>query len=203
MGTMNQYYFLESVAHHLPKVSRVLEVGSFNPGSNQNFRNNFPGVEYIGVDIQPGEGVDVVCDFGSKTFYNERLHGSQFDLCICCSVLEHSRKPWNIAESITEAVRPGGFAYISVPWVWRYHEYPSDYWRFSPECVKSLFSEFDVVEMQYSTTRKKEFIQLKGESPNGLDNALSIELRHGSEDKYIRKYLPYLNIEFLGRKKDG
>lgn len=200
MGTVNQYYFLESNAKHLPKVSNVLEVGSFDPGNNQMFRRNFPGVNYVGVDIQPGDNVDIVCNFEQDEI--PELSGQEFDLAICCSVLEHSFEPWKIAHNLTKCIRNGGFIYISVPWVWRYHEYPSDYWRFSPECVKRLFSQFEPINVVYSTTRAREFYSIES-SPIGIDNALSIELRHGSEDKYIRKYLPYLNVEFFGRKRHG
>ena len=75
-------------------------------------------------------------------------------------MLEHTPKPWAIAENIGRLLRPGGMLYISVPWVWRYHAYPDEYFRFSPRAVQVLFPGMEWTRATYSTTVQSEHIEL-------------------------------------------
>ena len=61
----------------------VVEFGSRNV--NGSARDAFPGLEWIGVDIEDGPGVDVVAD--AAEFWPD-----QFAPCsiVCCEVLEHA-----------------------------------------------------------------------------------------------------------------
>lgn len=60
----------------------VVEFGSRNV--NGSARDVFPGLEWIGVDIEDGPGVDVVCD--AATYQPDR----DPETVICCEVLEHA-----------------------------------------------------------------------------------------------------------------
>ena len=96
----------------------------------------YTNCEYIGADIADGEGVDVVIDLCEGI---GDIEPESIDLIVCCSVLEHVKKPWRMAENIDRLTRSGGKIYISVPWVWRYHPYPDDYFRFSWRGIEELF----------------------------------------------------------------
>lgn len=87
----------------------------------------------VGVDMQDGPGVDVVHDL------EQPIDIGLFDHVDCCSVLEHVRCPWLMAENIEHLMRPGASLLVSVPFVWRMHGYPSDYWRMTPEALRVLF----------------------------------------------------------------
>jgi SAM-dependent methyltransferase len=192
MGDANQLALLQ---HWVPRVDGpVLEVGSREYGSTSSFRDFYAGAEYVGVDMSEGDGVDVVVDLVRST---GPLAEGHFALAICCSVLEHVEKPWLFAANLTRLVRPGGLLYMSVPWVWRYHPYPDDYFRFSHRGVMSLFGEFAWKHAFYSSTAPGEFLEL-GEEAKGLDEKLSFVADAGSGRK--RKYLPYLMVNMLGRK---
>lgn len=180
MGAINQLIFLNSFKND-PK--SVLEVGSKNYGNTQPFREMFPGVDYVGVDLEDGDGVDVVWNLESGVGDLKPA-----DLLICCSVMEHTPRPWILAETLQKLVKPGGSIYIAVPWVWRYHPYPDDYFRFSFSGIKSLFPQVTWEQMAYSTYRTGEFLKCK----EGVDNAL-----HVMDDG--RKYLPYLEIHAFGK----
>jgi SAM-dependent methyltransferase len=115
MGDRNQRLFLEKL---LPRVDGpVVEIGAKDYGSTVSFRDLYPG-EYVGVDLEAGKGVDLVVDLSAGL---GELKANHFALAICCSVLEHTPKPWVMAENLSRLLRPGGSLYISVPWVWRYH----------------------------------------------------------------------------------
>jgi len=78
-------------AHHVAKNlfkgiwlnRRILEIGSADV--NGSIRPFFPGSDYIGVDISPGNGVDLV-GYGDKIDLGEL----QFDLTISCECFEHN-----------------------------------------------------------------------------------------------------------------
>ena len=54
--------------------------------------------------------------------------------------MEHVAKPWLAAKNIENILKHGGLLIWTTPWVWRIHGYPSDYWRFTPNGVRQLFS---------------------------------------------------------------
>ncbi len=192
MGDLNQLAYLK---RWVPKADGpVLEVGSKDYGSTVSFRDFYVGNEYVGLDMAPGQGVDVVADL-TRTI--EPLKEAHFGLAICCSVLEHVEKPWLFAANLTRLLRPGGLLYMSVPWVWRYHAYPDDYFRFSHRGVMSLFDQLQWSSVFYSTTVAGEFVEITAEDA-GADNRMAAISDAGNGQK--RKYLPYLMVNMLGRK---
>ncbi len=101
-----------------------------------------------------------------------------------------------MAEHMSSLVRKGGYVFISVPWVWRYHAYPDDYFRFSPNGVKELFPEITFLDMAYSTTVTDEFLDLE-DGISGVDDAMA---QYQRDEKGQRKFLPYLMVNMVGRK---
>lgn len=77
------------------------------------------------------------------------IKGKKFDLGICMDLLEHVTNPFIVAENIKDSLNKGAFLYVTVPWVWEVHDYPGDYWRFTIDGVKELFSGMEVIESGY------------------------------------------------------
>ena len=189
MGDRNQFIYL---SRHVPSVDGpVLEVGSKDYGNTQNFRALYREVEYVGVDMEAGKGVEVVHDLTTGT---GPLPLGYFKLIICCSVLEHVRRPWVFADHLQGLLRPGGQLYMAVPWVWRYHAYPDDYFRFSWRGVEELFPELDWADHFLSTNIENEFFP----AGPGSDDRLHM-LKHISGG-VSRKYLPYIQVHMIGTK---
>lgn len=189
MGDKNQELFLTKL---IPSFEgRILEVGSKDYGNTSSFRNHYPKSEYVGIDLEAGKGVDEIVDLVDGI---GKLKSESFDLAICCSVLEHVRRPWDFAKNLSSLVKQGGILYISVPWVWRYHAYPDDYWRFSWRGIEELFPEFEWREALYSTNIIGELFPAK---PGSDDQAHFLKQISGGRS---RKYLPYLNINMLGER---
>lgn len=88
MSHQAQQDFIASVREKLPEYfinSRVLEVGSLN--INGTVRQFFEKpLEYIGVDLGPGPGVDMVCSGHELPFQN-----NLFDISISCECFEHNK----------------------------------------------------------------------------------------------------------------
>jgi hypothetical protein len=116
-----------------PKPGRTLIVGSHLYHTRPDRRKLYP--DALGVDMVDGPGVDRVMDL------EENLPDDigSFAHVECCSVLEHSRRPWLMAANIERLMLPGSTLLLAVPFVWRVHAYPSDYWRMTPEAVRVLF----------------------------------------------------------------
>ncbi len=112
--------------------------------------------------------------------------------------MEHVEKPWLFADNLASVIRPNGKLYISVPWVWRYHAYPDDYFRFSWRGIMALYPQFEWMHLYYSTYIQGEFIEI---TPTGstADNDLAI-MQDTPNGK--RKYLPYLMVNMMGVKRD-
>lgn len=125
----------------------VLIVGSKIYGG-RNWRKKYP--DAIGVDMLDGEGVDYVMNLES-----ERLPAGKFSHIDCTSVLEHSKKPWAMAENLEQSLAIGGTISLSVPFVWRVHGYPSDYWRFTVEAVKILFPRITWEILHYESNKHR------------------------------------------------
>ena len=166
MGDVNQITYLKQ---YMPRVAGpIVEIGSKDYGSTSSFREHYPGNEYVGIDMAPGKDVDLVVDLTQGI---GKLPPDYFALGICCSVLEHVRRPWVFAEHLTTVLRTGAALYISVPWVWRYHPYPDDYFRFSWRGIMELFPQFVWSNICYSSTVPNEFIDIL-QNVN-VDNALA------------------------------
>jgi len=125
----------------------ILEVGSKQYGNANDFRQLFKTETYIGVDQEPGKGVDVVCDFTSDyELIKNKMGIEKFKTVICFSVLEHCKYPLKMAENISRFLAERGVIFISVPFVWEIHTFPDDYWRFTPASLSVLFPECELVE---------------------------------------------------------
>jgi len=120
-------------AHVRPKPGRTLVVGSQIYRKREDRRQRYPDV--IGVDLQEGQTVDWVMDL-EEPLYPDL---GTFDHVDCLSVLEHSRRPWLLAENLQRLMNPGATIFLTAPFVWRLHAYPDDFFRFTPAGVEALF----------------------------------------------------------------
>lgn len=117
----------------VPQPGRTLIVGSKLFGEREDRRARYK--DAVGVDMQEGHGVDRVLNLEDPL--PDDL--GRFDHVECMSVLEHSRRPWLLAANLQKLMRKGATIYLSVPFVWRVHDYPGDYFRFTQDGVQVLF----------------------------------------------------------------
>lgn len=133
---------------------QILEVGSRRYGDRtmalREMLDRKVGPRQItGVDITPGPNVDVVADLATENFEDlNALH--TFDTIICLSVLEHVPKVWVMAANLERLLNPGGAIFISVPFVFRFHEYPVDCWRITHQGIVCLFPQIDFLNFSRS-----------------------------------------------------
>lgn len=149
-------------AYVRPAPGRTLIVGSRIYGGREDRRQRY--AEAIGVDMLDGPGVDMVADLEEPPAKLGRFHHIE-----CCSVLEHSRRPWRLAGNLEKLLRHGGTIYVTAPFVWRIHAYPSDYWRFSIEGVRALFPRISWSALRFAHTKltRKALVPAQGATDEG------------------------------------
>lgn len=140
---LNLIALADFAARHEVRVGRTLVVGSKCYGDKPDRRTLYPMA--VGVDLFDGDGVDVRHDLEKPL--PKRL--GRFEHVDCCSVLEHVRRPWLFCENIEAAMVEGGTILVAVPFVWRVHGYPSDYWRMTPDALPVLFPRIAWVSMGF------------------------------------------------------
>lgn len=155
---------MEWITAHADKVgANVLEVGSkkYKEHAFLDLKGILAGLgrqaDILGCDLSAGDNVDVVVDLtGPADEVMGKFEGRRFDTVFCVSVLEHVPNVFAAARNIERLLAPGGAVFISVPFVFRYHGYPGDLWRFTPEAVLHLFPEVDFRDLEYSTLSTME-----------------------------------------------
>lgn len=122
---MNIYADLQSAA--------ILEIGS--QSVNGSLRENaLPTTKYVGLDIEQGEGVDLVVEPGKPL----PVEDSSFDLVVASSVFEHDPCFWMTFLEMCRVTKDGGYIYINAPSNGVVHRYPQDNWRFYPDSGRAL-----------------------------------------------------------------
>jgi SAM-dependent methyltransferase len=121
----------------------VLEVGSYNVnGSVRAHVEAMVPTSYLGIDQQPGPGVDrvVPADDLLRTFGPE-----SWDVVICTEVLEHVLDWRTVAKNLQGVLRFGGLLLITTRSKgFPYHPYPIDTWRYEIADMRAIFSDFEI-----------------------------------------------------------
>ncbi len=118
----------------------ILEVGSYQVTGQEeiaDLRDLFPGQDYLGIDIRPGPGVDAVADVEALPYED-----ASFGTVIAMNTFEHVPRFWRGFEEVFRVLRPDGALLVCVPFYFHIHDYPSDYWRFTPEAFEVMLSDY-------------------------------------------------------------
>lgn len=126
---------------------RVLEVGSRDVNGTPRTHYAVDGVEYIGVDIESGPGVDQIrpCDRIGEL--------GHFDVVVCCEMLEHVPDPFGCVGHLRAAVADGGFLIVTSPAPeFPLHRHPRDYVRLMPDFYTDVIFRDMVIHDIHRTT---------------------------------------------------
>jgi SAM-dependent methyltransferase len=101
---------------------------------------------YVNLDLFPLPGVNVIATAEQLPF-----PPNLFQRVECDAVLEHVHDPLAVMREIERVLAPGGFAHLVVPFCHPFHEYPRDFRRFTPDGLRQLKGNLEVVAEGWRT----------------------------------------------------
>ena len=133
-------HFVKICAENLPLKAPIYEFGALQVDGREDIdlRRYFPGQEYIGTDMRMGPGVDKVLNL-----HDIDLEDGAAGTVLSMDTLEHVEYPRKAMDEIYRILADDGIAVISSVFSFPIHDYPHDYWRFTPEGFRSLLKNFD------------------------------------------------------------
>ena len=139
----------------------IAEIG----GPHNSFANLMPTFDFSFLSIFPNEQFDNVI-LADATLCDE-VPSESFDAIFSVSVFEHISKPWKAAEQLTRLLKPGGIMYHAAPFSYFYHGAPADFWRFTPDAFRLMFSSLEPLhEGFYGRNRRRDN---RGSESNRVD----------------------------------
>lgn len=147
-------FFSEKITKIFLEKKRIVDIGGglrVAKDKNNRYDKNrewilplLKNVDYKVLDPVPDYNPDIIGDIHNLPFNND----SQ-DAIICMAVLEHVENPIKASEEIYRVLKPGGYCFVYIPFLYYYHAargYYKDYWRFTSDSIDYLFRNFTKVE---------------------------------------------------------
>jgi len=109
---------------------KVLDVGG---GKKAKYVKHLPkGLEIDSINIDHSIEPTYIVQPGSSF----PIEDNSYDNVICFNTLEHIYDSKFVLEEILRVLKPGGVAYITIPFMFRIHGHPDDYFRATPSWWK-------------------------------------------------------------------
>lgn len=131
---------VRAVAETFPLPGPILEVGSYQVEGQEgiaDLRSFFPGRPYVGLDLRPGPGVDLVADVEALPQADASV-----GTVLALGTFEHVARFWHGFDEIHRVLRPDGALVVACPFYFHVHAHPCDYWRFTPDALKLLLEPY-------------------------------------------------------------
>lgn len=114
--------------------------------------NEYSNLKYIGVDLESGEGVNVVL----TDPYNSPFQDNSIDIVITGQMFEHCEFFWLTIKDMARIIKPGGYILAITPSAGPVHRYPVDCWRFYPDAYASLckWADLELVDAWHDLSGK-------------------------------------------------
>jgi len=132
--------FVKICAETLPISEPIYEFGALQVEGQEGFadlRPLFPGKKYVGADLRKGPGVDVLLDL-----HDIDLPSESVGTVLILDTLEHVEYPRKAIENAHTILKKDGIVIITSVMNFAIHDYPQDFWRFTPEAFRSLLKQF-------------------------------------------------------------
>jgi SAM-dependent methyltransferase len=189
---------------------KVIEIGAFDVnGSLRTLIQSWKPASYIGVDIEKGKGVDVICKVEDLI---DHFGLRQFDVVLATEVLEHVRDWRRAISNIKKICRANGVILITTrSQGFGYHAFPHDFWRYDINDMVEIFGDCQIVKLERDDPEPGVLLKAKIKR-NFVENDLSqhqlfsiiLERRcREVDDMDIREYQErYLKARKNGQRVD-
>jgi SAM-dependent methyltransferase len=134
----SSFTFRRSIHECLDKYSENHVI--INLGSGPQY---FHGrTDIINVDLFAFDEVDIVADACNLPIEEQRV-----DFIVNIAMLEHVDNPHTLVHEMYRILKPSGEMLAYVPFIVPYHAAPDDFYRWTISGIKTLFSNFNEVEV--------------------------------------------------------
>lgn len=139
---------------------RVLEIGSYDVnGSIRSLVESLSPSEYMGVDLQEGPGVDLVCS--AEELLN-CFPLESFDVVISTEMIEHVKDWKKVISNIKNVCKKGGIILLTTrSYGFPYHPSPTDFWRFEIDDMETIFSDCEILTLEKDREFPGVFIKIR------------------------------------------
>lgn len=202
----------------------VVEYGAYRDVAHEtsgvpDLRTLFDGVDYTGIDLNEGPGVDRLGDVTRPDHDDDSLGAY-----ICLDTLEHvaSGDFDSVFAPLPRILKPGGLAIVTSVFGFRYHgtDQYVDYWRFSPTCMGHFLEAFpmrlyggqgrrNLPQMTFALaqapspeTSDDRFLQQAETFFNVLADHVAEGARRGLKGGPLRRFLRQLKSEHVRHAAD-
>ncbi|HEY2931197.1 MAG TPA: class I SAM-dependent methyltransferase [Acidobacteriota bacterium] len=152
-----EFYTLDHLLRKVAEIASIAERSHWKPpirvldagAGSAPYRSLFSKSEfdYVAVDSLAVPNLSAQAEAAQLPFFD-----GSFDVVLSNQVLEHVTDPCGAARELQRVLSDRGYLLVSCPFVWEVHNFPADYWRFSSQALRLLFSEMDLVYLEPSTS---------------------------------------------------
>ena len=129
--------------------SPIFEIGAGGTYNKEIYLKFCPDHKYYISNIEISNienSLDLICD-GRRL----PLRNNSVGTIVCSEVLEHIAETELIVAEIHRVLMDGGgIGVITTPFNFPIHEFPSDYYRFTPDGLRHIFRRFSFVECSHN-----------------------------------------------------
>lgn len=150
----DEIFFREKITKIFQKNGEIIDIGGglrIDPKRNNRGIHNPWAVDlaknanYKILDKVSDYNPDIVGDIHNLPFKDNSI-----DAILCMNVLEHVEEPSKAVKEIYRSLKPGGYCFIQVPFIFYYHPmagYYKDYYRFTRDGLEYLLRDFSSMEI--------------------------------------------------------
>lgn len=153
-NNMDNYFIrtsiFKSIQNHTHLFSgKLLDSGCGKMPYKSYILDNSEVKEYVGLDIENSLEYDaeirpdVTWDGITMPFNDDT-----FDSILSTEVLEHCYDFKTYIKENMRVLKPGGYFFFTVPYLWPLHEAPHDNFRYTPFALSNVFKEFNKREAE-------------------------------------------------------
>lgn len=130
---IGRYYVERFLREHAGSIAGYcLEFGE------PRYKSYFPkATKYEITDVVSRPGVHYVCDIHEP----QGMPKNYFNAVICTQVFEHLAYPEKAARSLFDLMAPNGVLLLTAPFINPVHYVPTDFRRFTPECLEMIIQD--------------------------------------------------------------
>lgn len=150
----DEIFFREKIIKIFTDKKSVIDIGGglrINPEKNNRGVHNHWAIDltkntsYKILDKVADYNPDIVGDVHNLPFPDNSV-----EAFLCIYLLEHVEEPHRAIKEIYRSLKPGGYCFIQVPFIFYYHPmkgYYKDYFRFTRDGLEYLCKDFSSFEM--------------------------------------------------------